>query len=204
MHPNVHGSSLYSTKTWKRPKRLSVDEWIRKTWFIYAMDYYSARKKEQNNAICSNRDRPRDDYTKRSESGRETSAVWDHLCVESELWHRRIYLWDRNRFPDTENRLAVAKREVGLGRDGLGCCDWQMQTVICRVDKQQGPTVEHRELHSTPRDKPKWKRRWRIYVQRGHFAVGGNPHSTVNQPCFHKVTHTPFLGVRCDRQPSHT
>jgi len=81
MHPNVHGSSLYSTKTWKRPKRLSVDEWIRKMWFIYAMDYYSARKKEQNNAICSNMDRPRDDYTKRSESGRERQAPYEITCV---------------------------------------------------------------------------------------------------------------------------
>ena len=47
MHPNVHGSSIYSTKTWKRPKRLSIDEWIRKMWFIYVMDYYSARRKNK-------------------------------------------------------------------------------------------------------------------------------------------------------------
>ena len=47
MHPNVHGSSIYSTKTWKRPKHLSIDEWIRKMWFIYVMDYYSARRKNK-------------------------------------------------------------------------------------------------------------------------------------------------------------
>ena len=39
-------------------------------------------------------------------------------------------------------------------RDGLGVWDWQMQTVIQRMDKQQGPTVQHRELYSISCDKP--------------------------------------------------
>ena len=34
------------------------------------------------------------------------------------------------------------------GREGLGERDQQMQTIICRMDKQQGPTVQHRELYS--------------------------------------------------------
>ena len=46
-------------KTWKQPKSPSTDEWI-KMWYIYTMDYYSARKKEQNNAIFSNMDGTRD------------------------------------------------------------------------------------------------------------------------------------------------
>ena len=33
-----------------------------------------------------------------------------------------------------------------------------MQTVIHRMDKQQGPTVEHRELDSKSCDKPSWRR----------------------------------------------
>ena len=28
-------------KLWKEPKCLSTNEWIRKMWFIYAMEYYS-------------------------------------------------------------------------------------------------------------------------------------------------------------------
>ena len=34
------------------------------------------------------------------------------------------------------------------GRDGLGVWDQQIQTVIQRMDKQQGPTVQYRELYS--------------------------------------------------------
>ena len=33
-----------------------------------------------------------------------------------------------------------------------------MQTSIYRMDRQQGPTVEPRELHSLSSDKPQWKR----------------------------------------------
>ena len=32
-------------KTWKQPRCLSADEWIRKLWYIYTMEYYSAIKK---------------------------------------------------------------------------------------------------------------------------------------------------------------
>ena len=32
-------------KTWKEPRCLSADEWIRKLWYIYTMEYYSAIKK---------------------------------------------------------------------------------------------------------------------------------------------------------------
>ena len=29
-------------RTWKQPKCPSTDEWIRKMWYIYTMEYYSA------------------------------------------------------------------------------------------------------------------------------------------------------------------
>ena len=32
-------------RTWEQPRRLSADEWIRKLWYIYTMEYYSAIKK---------------------------------------------------------------------------------------------------------------------------------------------------------------
>ena len=32
-------------KTWKQPRCPSADEWIRKLWYIYTMEYYSAIKK---------------------------------------------------------------------------------------------------------------------------------------------------------------
>ena len=32
-------------RTWKQPRCPSEDEWIRKLWYIYTMEYYSAIKK---------------------------------------------------------------------------------------------------------------------------------------------------------------
>ena len=32
-------------RTWKQPRCPSADEWIRKLWYIYTKDYYSAIKK---------------------------------------------------------------------------------------------------------------------------------------------------------------
>ena len=34
-------------KTWKQPKCPSMDEWIKKMWYLYIMKYYSAIKKKE-------------------------------------------------------------------------------------------------------------------------------------------------------------
>ena len=34
-------------KTWKQPKCPSTDEWIKKMWYIYTVEYYSAIKKNR-------------------------------------------------------------------------------------------------------------------------------------------------------------
>ena len=33
------------TRTWKQPRCPSTDEWIKKLWYIYTMEYYSATKR---------------------------------------------------------------------------------------------------------------------------------------------------------------
>ena len=42
------------------------------------------------------------------------------------------------------NKLVVAKREGIWGRGGQGV--WQ--TIVRRMDRQQGPPVKHKELYS--------------------------------------------------------
>ena len=34
-------------KTWKQPQCPSTEEWIKKMWYLYTMEYYSAIKKNE-------------------------------------------------------------------------------------------------------------------------------------------------------------
>ena len=39
------------SRTWKQPRYPSADEWIRKWWYIYTMEYYSAIKKNSFGSV---------------------------------------------------------------------------------------------------------------------------------------------------------
>ena len=34
-------------KYWKQPKCLSANEWIKKLWYIYTMEFYAAERKKE-------------------------------------------------------------------------------------------------------------------------------------------------------------
>ena len=44
MHLHVHCSTSHNSQQTKCP---SIDDWIRKSWYIYTMEYYSAIKKNE-------------------------------------------------------------------------------------------------------------------------------------------------------------
>ena len=46
MHPIFIAALFTIAKTRKQTKCPSTDEWIKKMWYIYTMEYYSAIKKE--------------------------------------------------------------------------------------------------------------------------------------------------------------
>ena len=47
MHLNIHSALFTIAKTWKQPKCPSIEEWIKKMWYIYTMEYYSAIKRNE-------------------------------------------------------------------------------------------------------------------------------------------------------------
>ena len=47
MYPYVIAALLTIAKIWKQCKCPSVDEWKKKVWYIYTMEYYSAIRKKQ-------------------------------------------------------------------------------------------------------------------------------------------------------------
>ena len=51
-------------KTWKEPNCPSADEWIKKMWYIYPMQYYTVIIKNEKNVIFSNMNRLGDYHSK--------------------------------------------------------------------------------------------------------------------------------------------
>ena len=64
-------------KVWKYPKCPSMDEWIKKLWYMYTMEYYSAIKKWVNPVIYNNMDGPWGHYVKWNKSDRERQILYD-------------------------------------------------------------------------------------------------------------------------------
>ena len=47
MYHNFITALFTTARTWKQPKCPSTDEWVKKMWHIYTMEYYSAIKRNE-------------------------------------------------------------------------------------------------------------------------------------------------------------
>ena len=57
-------AALFTIATiWKQPRCPSTDEWIKKLWYIYTMEYYSAIKMNTFESSSNEVDEPRTYYT---------------------------------------------------------------------------------------------------------------------------------------------
>ena len=47
MHPMFTAAQFTAAKCGKQPKCLSINEWIKKLWYIYMMEYYATERKKE-------------------------------------------------------------------------------------------------------------------------------------------------------------
>ena len=86
-------------------------------------------------------------------SQRKTNTMWYHLYVESKIWHKWTYLWNRNRSTDIEHSFVVAvvggkDWEFGISRCKLLCIKWINNKILQYTTGKhtQHPVINHRRI----------------------------------------------------------
>ena len=55
LHPDVYSTMSTIAKQWKEPRCPSKDEWVKKMWFMYTMEYSSAIRNDKYPPFVSTR-----------------------------------------------------------------------------------------------------------------------------------------------------
>ena len=97
--------------TRKQPRCPSADEWIRKLWYIYMMDYYSAIKKNAFESVLM-RWMKLEPIIQSDVSQKEKTPIhYSNTYIwNSERWQRWPYTQDTKRDTDVKNRLLDSGR----------------------------------------------------------------------------------------------
>ena len=108
------------TRTRKQPRCPSADEWVRKLWYIYTMEYYSAIKKNTFESVLMEWINwsllYRVTQVKRKTPIKYTNAyIWN-----LERWQQWPYMWDSKRDTDVKNSLldSMGEGEGGMIQEG--------------------------------------------------------------------------------------
>ena len=108
-------------RTQKQPKCLSTKEWVKKTWCIFIMEYYSNIKKNKINTFIATWMNPQIVILSEVRQ-RKKNIIWYGLCVESKKkngTNESIYKTEiKSQMQKTNLWLPGGKR-----RDNLGDCD---------------------------------------------------------------------------------
>ena len=80
VYPNVHRSTVIIARTWKLPRCPSAEEWIRKQWYIYTMEYYLDIKKNTFESV-NEVDETGANYTEWSKPERKTSIQYTNAYI---------------------------------------------------------------------------------------------------------------------------
>ena len=98
-------------RIWKQPRYPLADEWIRKLWYIYTMEYYSAIKRSI--WVSSNEvDEPKACYTEWSKSEKDRQILYINPYIWNlEKWYWRSYMQGSKGNTDVKNRLLDSVEE---------------------------------------------------------------------------------------------
>ena len=96
----MYTAVLFTARAWKQPKCPSTEEWIKKMWDIYTMEYYSAIKRNET-VPSAEMWMDLETVTQRRSRKQKRQILSINICMWAlEKWGRATYLQGRNR--DTE------------------------------------------------------------------------------------------------------
>jgi len=150
-------------RTWKQPRCPSADEWIRKLWYIYTMEYYSAIKRNTFESVLMR---------------------WMKL---EPIIQREVSQKEKHQY-SIEQSFGFCGR--GRGWDDLGEWHWNMYNVICKMNRQSRLDAWYRMLGAGAQRWPRgmvWGGRWeggsrwgtRVYSWQIHVDVWQNHYNIV-------------------------
>ena len=194
--PTVHAVLFTRAKTWKQHKCPSTDEWIKKIWYIYTMEYYSAIKKNERmpfTEMCG----PRDYHTKWCKSERQ--ILYDITYMSNRKHDTNELIYETEIDSQRKQTCGCQRRgEVGTGINRCKLLYIYMYTHTHSLSLSHTHTYTHTHTeinhnvllcslgnYSISCDKPEWKRISKTvykYTVLNHFSVQkkSTQHNTVN------------------------
>ena len=100
-------------RTWKQLRCPSTDEWIKKWWYIYTMEYYSVMKRNTFESVLM-RWMNLEPIIQSEVRKRKINIIYTNAYIWNlERWYWWIYLQGSNGETDIENRLMDTERGRG-------------------------------------------------------------------------------------------
>ena len=98
-------------RTWKQPRSPSADEWIRKLWYIYTMEYYSTIIKNTFESVLMR-------WMKVSQKEKHQYSILTHIYGFIKMIMITLYARQKKRQRCLEQSFGLCGR--GRGWDDLG------------------------------------------------------------------------------------
>ena len=106
MYPSVIAALFTIARTWKQPRCPSTDEWIKKLWYIYTMEYYSAINRNEFESVLL-RWMNTESFIQSEVSQKEkTNIIYQYIYMEA----RKMVLM--NLFADQQRRCRHKRTDL--------------------------------------------------------------------------------------------
>ena len=122
-------------RTWKQPRCPSADEWIRKLWYIYTMEYYLAIKKNTFESVLMRWMKLEPIIQSEvSQKEKHQYSILIHIYGIRKMVTITLYVRQQKRHRCIEQSFRLCGR--GRGWDNLGEWHWNMYIIICEMNRQ--------------------------------------------------------------------